>query len=46
MPGNQYTLVSVVSVTQQIDFIGTVGKMIASVLFAVAEMEQEKRTSS
>ena len=33
----------VVSVTQQIDFAGTVGKMIASVLFAVAEMEQETR---
>jgi len=33
----------VVSVTQQIDFTGTVGKMIASVLFAVAEMEQETR---
>jgi DNA invertase Pin-like site-specific DNA recombinase len=33
----------VVSVTQQIDFKGTVGKMIASVLFAVAEMEQETR---
>ncbi len=33
----------VVSVTQQIDFHGTVGKMIASVLFAVAEMEQETR---
>ena len=33
----------VVSVTQQIDFNGTVGKMIASVLFGVAEMEQESR---
>lgn len=33
----------VVSVTQQIDFNGTVGKMIAAVLFAVAEMEQETR---
>ena len=33
----------VVSVTQQIDFNGTVGKMIASILFAVAEMEQETR---
>jgi DNA invertase Pin-like site-specific DNA recombinase len=33
----------VVSVTQQIDFNGTVGKLIASVLFAVAEMEQETR---
>jgi len=35
--------VRVVAVTQQIDFNGTVGKMIASVLFAVAEMEQETR---
>jgi DNA invertase Pin-like site-specific DNA recombinase len=33
----------VVSVTQQIDFNGTVGKMIAAVLFAVAQMEQETR---
>ena len=33
----------VVSVTQQIDFNGTVGKMIAAVLFGVAEMEQETR---
>ncbi len=33
----------VVSVTQAIDFNGTVGKMIAAVLFAVAEMEQETR---
>jgi len=33
----------VVSVTQQIDFAGTVGQMIASVLFAVAEIEQETR---
>lgn len=33
----------VVSVTQQIDFNGTTGKLIASVLFAVAEMEQETR---
>ena len=33
----------VVSVTQQIDFNGTVGKMIASVLLGVAEMEQETR---
>lgn len=32
-----------VSVTQQIDLSGTVGKMIAAVLFAVAEMEQETR---
>lgn len=35
--------VRVVSVTQQIDLSGTVGKMIAAVLFAVAEMEQETR---
>jgi DNA invertase Pin-like site-specific DNA recombinase len=35
--------IRVVSVTQQIDFNGTVGKLIASVLFAVAEMEQETR---
>ena len=33
----------VASVTQQIDFNGTVGKMIASVLLGVAEMEQETR---
>jgi len=33
----------VVSVTQGIDFNGTVGKLIASVLFAIAEMEQETR---
>lgn len=33
----------VVSVTQQIDFAGTVGKMIAAVLLGVAEMEQETR---
>jgi DNA invertase Pin-like site-specific DNA recombinase len=33
----------VVSVTQQIDFSGTVGKMIAAVLLAVAQMEQETR---
>jgi DNA invertase Pin-like site-specific DNA recombinase len=35
--------VRVVSVTQQIDFNGTVGKMIAAVLLGVAEMEQENR---
>lgn len=29
--------------TQQIDFNGAAGKLIASVLFAVAEMEQETR---
>ena len=33
----------VVSVTQQLDFNGTVGKLVAAVLFAVAEMEQETR---
>jgi DNA invertase Pin-like site-specific DNA recombinase len=32
-----------VSVSQQIDFNGTVGKIIASVLFGVAEMEQQTR---
>lgn len=35
--------IRVVSVTQQLDFSGAVGKMIASVLFALAEMEQETR---
>lgn len=35
--------VRVVSVTQDLDFSGTVGKLIASTLFAVAEMEQETR---
>ena len=33
--------VRVVSVTQQLDFSGATGKLIAAVLFAVAEMEQE-----
>ena len=33
-----------VSVAQQIDFDGTVGKMLAAVLLGVAEMEQEPRT--
>jgi DNA invertase Pin-like site-specific DNA recombinase len=33
----------VVSVTQQIDFNGAVGKMLAAVLFGIAEMEQETR---
>lgn len=33
----------VVSVTQQIDFNGGVGKMLAAVLLGVAEMEQETR---
>jgi len=31
----------VVSVTQQIDFNGTLGKMLATVLLGVAEMERE-----
>ena len=37
----------VVSVTQQIDFNGATGKMLAAVLLGVAEMEQEdpERTS-
>ncbi|QDV84565.1 recombinase family protein [Planctomycetes bacterium TBK1r] len=35
--------VRVVSITQQLDFSGAAGKLIASVLFAVAEMEQETR---
>ena len=35
--------IRVVSVTQQLDFNGKVGKLIAAVLFAVAEMEQETR---
>lgn len=35
--------VRVVSVTQQLDFSGATGKLIASVLFAVAEIEQETR---
>ncbi|MCC9655609.1 recombinase family protein [Rhodopirellula halodulae] len=35
--------VRVVSITQQLDFAGATGKLIASVLFAVAEMEQETR---
>lgn len=33
----------VVSVTQQIDFNGTVGQMIASVLMGISQMEQEAR---
>jgi DNA invertase Pin-like site-specific DNA recombinase len=33
----------IVAVTQQIDFKGTVGKMLAAVLLGVAEMEQEAR---
>ena len=35
--------VRVVSTTQQLDFAGATGKLIASTLFAVAEMEQETR---
>lgn len=35
--------VRVVSVTQQMDFSGVVGGMVAGLLFAVAEMEQETR---
>lgn len=35
--------VRLVSVTQGFDFAGVTGKLIASVLFAVAEMEQETR---
>jgi DNA invertase Pin-like site-specific DNA recombinase len=35
--------VRVVSVTQQLDFSGSTGQLIASVLFAVAQMEQETR---
>lgn len=35
--------IRVVSVTQELDFNGTIGQLIASVLFAVAEMEQELR---
>lgn len=35
--------VRVVSVTQQIDFNGATGKMLAAVLLGVAEMEQETR---
>lgn len=35
--------VRVISVTQEIDLSGTIGRLIAAVLFAVAEMEQETR---
>ena len=35
--------IRVASVTQSIDFNGTVGKIIASVLLGVAEMEQQTR---
>ena len=35
--------VRIVVVTQQIDFSGTVGRLVASVLFGLAEIEQEYR---
>ena len=35
--------VRIVSATQQLDFSGATGKLVAAVLFAVAEMEQETR---
>jgi DNA invertase Pin-like site-specific DNA recombinase len=35
--------IRVVSVTQQLDFSGPAGQLVAAVLFAVAEMEQETR---
>ena len=35
--------IRVVSVTQQLDFNGAVGQLVGSVLFAVAQMEQETR---
>ena len=35
--------IRLVAVSQQIDFNGTIGRMIASVLFGVAEMEQQTR---
>ena len=35
--------IRVVSVTQQLDFSGATGQLVASVLFAVAQMEQETR---
>jgi DNA invertase Pin-like site-specific DNA recombinase len=35
--------IRVVSVTQQIDFNGTLGKMLAAVLLGIAEMEQQNR---
>ena len=31
------------SVTQQLDFNGTVGKMLAAIFFALGEMEQQTR---
>jgi len=33
--------IRVIAITQQLDFSGTVGQMVASVLFAVAQMERE-----
>jgi DNA invertase Pin-like site-specific DNA recombinase len=38
--------VRVISITQQFDFTGSVGKMIAAVLMAVSEMEVEQRRES
>ena len=35
--------VRVVSITQQLDFAGATGQLVASTLFAVAQMEQETR---
>jgi DNA invertase Pin-like site-specific DNA recombinase len=35
--------VRIVSVTQQLDFSGSTGQLVAAVLFAVAQMEQETR---
>ncbi len=35
--------IRVVSVTQQLDFNGTMGKMLAAIFFGIAEMEQETR---
>lgn len=35
--------VRVVSVTQQLDFNGTVGKILAAIFFALGEMEQQTR---
>ena len=35
--------IRVVSVTQQLDFNGTLGRMLAAIFFGIAEMEQETR---
>lgn len=35
--------IRIVSVTQQLDFSGPIGKLLASVFFAIAELEQETR---